>query len=252
MNIAKSFFRFLVQAILITGPMSAYAQSEISRRTELQTGTAVPIQAGTVSTRDVPAPEIGIRGVVIGSMPALGTALPPGSRTFTNEVEIITFGYKIPDFNPDDLYTHHYHFGMFAENGNGSGTAYPDIDGYVEYEMHHPIREPEMQTFLYSIHAETGEAKVFIDVNELTVNRAVSILTNVGINSGMNTARYNRTGTGFPPRPAFRMPAEIGNQRRMELHGDYLTLEDIQEEIFRQTRCNVEEEDGHFYLESCQ
>jgi len=207
-----------------------------------------------MSTRDAPAMVTGSRGLQgmrIDSTAPLGAGMS-GARTVTSEVEVITYGYQIPDFNPDDLYTHHYHFGMFSETGNGNGTAYPDTDGYVEYEINRHGQENEMQTFVYSVNAETGEARVFIDVNGISVNKAVSILTNVAMNARMNAQRSRQVGSGMLPRGAFRIPSEIGNQLRMDLHGDYLTLDDIQEEIFRQTRCNVEEEDGRYYLESCR
>jgi hypothetical protein len=118
--------------------------------------------------------------------------------------------------------------------------------------MSHPVEQNEMQTFLYSMHVETGEARVFIDVKDLSVNQAVSILMNVAINSPTNPARNQLSGNGPRIPRTIHIPPEIGNQRRMELRGDYLTLDDIQEEIFRQTRCNVEEEDGRYYLQSCR
>jgi hypothetical protein len=237
MNIDKFISRCFLLTIFTAVPVVS-AQTEISRRTELQTGTVVPIQAGTISSRDIGPAQIGTLG-------ASGTAV-------TSEVEVITFGYQIPDFDPDDLYTHLYHFGMFSETGNGSGTVYPDTDGYVEYEMTRHSRESEMQTFLYSVHAETGEVRAFIDIDDLTVNMAVGILANLALNARSNTERYaQRANAGFA-RPASRMPLEIGNQHRLGLHGDYLTLEDIQEQIFSQTRCNVEEDIGRYYLESCR
>jgi hypothetical protein len=251
MDMIKPVCFFLVSAYASSAPLSACGQSEISRRTESQTVMVVPIQAGTTSIRDAPDAAVGIRERGVQSVRVAAGTVVPGAEMVTSEVEIITFGYQLPDFDAADLYTHHYHFGAFYENGNGSGTTEADTNGYIEYELNLPAGQGEVQTYLYSIDAETGEAKVFADLDDLTVNRAVGILTGVSINSRANSERFNQGGAGFRPRRFMRRPTETGNQRTMQLHGEYLTLDDIQEEIFRQTRCNVEAEGDGYYLQSC-
>jgi hypothetical protein len=236
-------FKSCALSVLALGAAAALAQDVLDTRTETQSVTIQAIEAGTTST--------GLRSTVTRSAP---TAFP--GRTVLQETEVSVLGFQIPDFNPDDLLTHFYHVGMFSESGNGSGTVYPDDNGYAEFELStHPGQTP-WRTFLYGVDVDTGELQVFIDVDDVTVNSAVMILTNLALNSGSNAV--SRSGiAGRPPfgsdRPRRRpvMPPAIGDELRVNLHGDYLTIEDLQDQIFDQTRCRVELDAGWYYLTGC-
>lgn len=231
----------LLLAVTLTGSVPAMAQSVVDSRTEVLTTQMVPMGT-SASVRD---------GAPIVMSGNVGTAVS-GSFAVVEEAEFITIAFQIPDFDPNDLGRYLYYFGMFSESGNGSGTAYPDRNGYVEYELHQrPGMEP-MKTFLYAVHVETGAVEVFIDQSDISLNTAVMVLTNLQINANPRRvfdsdaeriARMARHfGQGEP---------EIGTQRRLDLYGNYLSLEDLQEQIFQQTRCNVELDVDVFYIASC-
>lgn len=221
----------LVAAAALLAPVAA--QTVVSTRTETRQVTAVPIQAGTRMSAVVER-----------------SADIPGAQTYTEETLITVLGFQIPDFDPEELRTRFWHVGMFSDSGNGSGTLYPDDTGYAEFERSSRVGETPMQTFLYSVHAETKEAQVFIDIDDLTVNKAVEVLNNLGINSDNRPV----PGQAFGARMARRFsgpPPAIGDELHLGLYGDYLSVEDLQEQIFQQTRCNVERDDGVFYLAGC-
>ncbi len=235
-------FKSLALAVLALSPAAALAQDVLETRTEMQSVTIQAIEAGTTGT--------GLRTTVTRAAP---TGFP--GRTVMQETEVSLLGFQIPDFNPDDLYTHDYHVGMFSDSGNGSGTVYPDDNGYAEFELTtHPGQTP-WRTFLYAVDVETGELQVFIDVDDVPVNSAVMILTNLALNSGVNTvSRRGIAGPSFgPDRPRRRpvMPLPIGDELRVNLYGDYLTIEDLQDQIFDQTRCRIELDAGWYYLTGC-
>jgi hypothetical protein len=233
--------RRCMQSVCATGlfavlTTTALAQDVISERREIMHGTASPI--GTSSfQRDTPG-----LGLIIGGQ-------IPGTVQTTQDTVVRVLAFQLPDFDPEDLYTHHYHVGMFSDSGNGSGTVFPDDTGYVEYEQRTAVGETPMTTFLYSIHAETSEVRVFIDVEAITVNRAAVVLSNLALNAG---GPRGMRSLG-PNRARLQLPPAIGDQRTVAWSGDNLTIEDLQDQIFEQTRCDVERlaDDFRYQLVSC-
>jgi hypothetical protein len=229
---------YLLLASTLTGTLQAWAQAVVDTRTEVITGHIAPMNT-SVSQRD--------------GAPVMITGTAGSIRSFQEEMELLTVVFQISEFDPNDLGNHIYHVGMFSESGNGSGTAYPDRNGYVEFELHQRPGMEQMKTFLYSVHVETGAVEVFIDQRDLSLNEAVMLLTNLQMN-GRPLQRFS----GFDPQRSARMSRhfsqgqpDIGQQRRLGLYGEYLILEDLQEQIFQQTRCNVELDVDVFYLASC-
>jgi hypothetical protein len=231
----------LLLATTLFGTLQAWAQAVVDARTEVITSYSAPMNT-SMSQRDG-AP------VMMSGINAAGSI-----RSILEEVELITVAFQISGFDPNDLGSHLYHVGMFSESGNGSGTAYPDRNGYVEFELPQRPGMELMKTFLYSVHVETGTVEVFIDQRDLSLNEAVMLLTNLQMNARPLQQRFS----GFDPERTARMSRhlsqglpEIGQQRRLGLYGEYLSLEDLQEQIFQQTRCNVELDVDVFYLASC-
>jgi hypothetical protein len=229
-----------VFTLLASCAVAAAAQDVISERREIIHGTASPIGQSSIQ-RDTP----GLRssGTIGGQI--------PGTIATTQDTVIRVLAFQLPDFNPEDLYTHLYHVGMFSDSGNGSGTVFPDDTGYVEFEQQTAVGETPMTTFLYSVHTQTGEVRVFIDVAPITVNRAASVLSNLALN-GMARRGQQPFGTNRP-RAAFTPPPAVGDQRMVTLSGDNLTLDDLQEQIFAQTGCDVAqiENDFRYALVGC-
>ena len=234
--------RALFTLLLMMMGAAAHAQEVISERTEMRTVYATPIAPGTVSAvRDGPALRANVTG----------PAQIPGTRAVTQQTTIRVLAFQIPNFNPEDLYTHSYHVGMFSASGNGSGTIRPNDSGYAEFEQSVFPGETPMETFLYSVHVDSGEVRVFIDVDDMSVNQAAQVLTNLALNAVAQRGErlLDRNRRLRPPEP----PPAVGDERKLGLFGDYLTLDDLQEQIFEQTRCDVARVEGdyHYALVGC-
>jgi hypothetical protein len=223
-------------ALLAAVAVTAQAQDVISERREIMHGTVAPIGTSSI-LRDTPGMRVTPGGPI------------PGTVSTTQDTVVRVLAFQLPDFNPEDLYTHNYHVGMFSDNGNGSGTVFPDDTGYLEFEQHTPVGETPMTTFLYSVHIETSEVRVFIDVDAITVNKAAQVLTNLALNGG--GPRSLRPFNPSQSRP--RMPPAVGDQRVVTWSGDNLTLEDLQDQIFEQTGCDVDRlaDDFLYQIVSC-
>lgn len=230
----------LAAAMLLTLASTAHAQAVLSERRE-----AVPVTVTPITTSDAQRETPGMRAFVTGG------ANIPDSTTSMQESTVQVLVFQIPDFNPEDLYSHRYHVGMFSDNGNGSGTAFPNDDGYVEFEHRTFKGENPMETFLYSVQVDTGEVRVFIDVDNVSVNTAAGVLTNLALNSRAELGQRT-VGDRRPPRMI--MPPPEAYTRKVRWSGDYLTLDELQEEIYAQTRCDVaqsEADDFRFYVLGC-
>ncbi len=231
----------VLAATLALSSAAAPAQDVLSTRTETQQTTVTTFGAGTTGAG---------MGVIIS-----GPARPGlEGQTVMQESVVTVVGFQIPDFNPDDLTTHVYHVGLFSETGNGNGSIYFDDNGYGEYELRTFVGETPMRTFLYSVHVDSGEVRAFIDVDNVTVNKAALILTNLALNArvpqgpGLVPLNVRLPGPRLSPVP----PPAIGDEYRVSLSGDNVTVEELQEQIFQQTRCNVEAVDSMQYrLVSC-
>lgn len=222
---------------------AACAQAVVERRIETQIIVAPPVAEGARfgESYTVPARPAG--------------PLPPGTQVNEVERELVTLAFFIPDFNPADLATHSYHVGMFADgasiSGTGSGTVFPDDAGYVEFETEARQRADEWQHFLYAYDVATGDVQMFIDIADLTVSAAVRMLNLVSMNVRAGVFGDVREWSQRN-RLHQRDQLPVAGERRLSLFGDYLGFEDLQEQVFRQTRCHIENDDGAFYVAACQ
>lgn len=236
-----------VLLVLLTGSQALFAQDIISKRTETQSMTIAPIGAGT-QVRDLPTAALPASEMPAGVRPAPRSTVNSELRTTYTEVEVYTLAFQIPNFDPADRQFYQYHVGMFSETGNGNGTAYPDEQGYVQFEMTRHQGQELMQTYLYGVHVETGEVEAFIDIPNVTVNKAVDVINNLA----RRRATFDRRTVSQRLMQYFPPPQQ-GNERSTGLYGNYLTIDDLIQQVYDQTGCWVEQDDlGVFYLDYCQ
>jgi hypothetical protein len=170
-----------------------------------------------------------------------------------------TISLQLPEFDPADLETHVYKVGFFSATGSGNGSAYPDLDGLIEAQLPPPTQtlengrlvEKPWHMFFYSVNVDTGEVQLFMDLHDITVNQAVHALSSTLSNAEM---QFTRSAEAFRARMRAnppRVPDPIGDALRLSVTGAYLTVEDVLEQIFQATRCDVVPQNGSLAIASC-
>lgn len=151
-----------------------------------------------------------------------------------------------------DMETIIYNVGFIGEIGNGYRTVYPDVSGLIETRL--PVsgtdanqQKKTYQTFIYTIDAQTLGVEMFMDLFDVTVNNAAQILTNIS----KNAERSGGGASRMPTTNNFPRPLLAGDTLKLNLRGEHLSIDDVLDQIYVQTHCDLVEQDGFFSAVAC-
>lgn len=188
------------------------------------------------------------RGAAAARAPAQVRVAPAIGIGESLDEEGFPFSYQLPDFSAGDGQAHIYKIGFFSANGTGNGTAFPDESGLIQESLPRSgiFSDTDFQAFVYAIDATTGAVKMYMDLTDITANKAAQLLTNVEMN-----ARSALGGDPLQPWERITAPLPAGDERKLDLRGEGLSIDDVLDQIYLQTRCDVVEKGGLFTTAAC-
>lgn len=167
---------------------------------------------------------------------------------------IINVTLEVPDFEPADAHTDVYIVTAINANGSDSGAVEPDRYGIVQYQVRTGVAGASgdpWQYYLTATNLDTRETRVTFDIHEV---KLLPFLTS--LNAVLNLTRRLRpplrvkAGTG---RPVVNVDMLSRYQdHRVSIRGENLTIDEILDELYRNTGCTVNEDARRLVLANCR
>ncbi len=185
--------------------------------------------------------------------PQWATAIPDSPPP---EPELI--GFTIEGFEPSMLDTFHFFIGSMYDLGasSGSGSAVAMIDaeqGVMWAQMgkesipgHGPVHR-----YGGAVNVLDGRGYLFLTHETMNLQEAASML------SSLYRQMYMTLNPGASPLRPFRLHTQGPDpdytlEENVVLDGQWLSIKDIQEQVFQQTRCHLELRDDIYAVASCE
>jgi hypothetical protein len=221
------------------------------------------------ATTEMIVSESGVISSVVGS-PGTGSlslhecssgrttqgAAPGMICSFSGEPHVTQYlEFRIPDFDPQSLTHQSWHVGHIFQNGSGSSSTLVDTDGLLTAEFSLPsgASTGPVHQYIYVTDTNSAAVRLYLDVYDMTVNQAISMLNNAAMNAIMQTERNPDIFREFS-RERARLsgrPDPIGDTRFVAIAGDGLTLEAIAEVVNMQSNCQLQLNEFVYVLQAC-
>ncbi len=169
--------------------------------------------------------------------------------------KVLTF--QVPHFKPEDRDTHRYYVVSVFKTGGGASSGKVDEFGILRESVVDYAAMPDtpedmlvQQYFFLSVNSQTDEVRITLDLKQVNLSAFLHALSG-GISHG-TTVHH---AIPAPPIRRFNhfrpQPDDGSNSVWMDIKGEHLTLDDVLDLVYRETRCEVYVQDSSLVLTSC-
>lgn len=256
----KASSRFALVSVLLLAPL-ALAQPEQARPGLI----SLPMGAGT-DAPPVLAPPANAQSVTtIGTRAPLGSLEAPPSLAIsgpTANLDTALVSFALTGFAPSMIQDFEFFIGSVHHDGAGSGATVNgagvsminDIAGVIWAEIARPALPGHgpAHGFGAAVDLRDGSGYLFLQQEQMNLNEAASMLT-------LLHQRMNKVlNPNAPLLPAVRVGSVVrapdpGHlEETLTIDGQWLSIAEVQEQVFQQTGCRLELDSSVYYVGGCE